>query len=109
MNTNNKTENKNGKPLQRLFNSEWITNNLLFILFISFLAVLYIANGHVADKTIRDISKTKNDIKDLQYQYKTLKSEVMFKTEETEILKKVEPMGIQINKELPVKLYTKKN
>jgi hypothetical protein len=32
----------------------------------------------------------------------------MFKTEETEILKKVEPMGLQINKELPIKLYTNK-
>lgn len=72
------------------------------------LTVLYIANGHFADKTIRDISKTKNEIKDLQYQFKTLKSEVMFKTEESEILKKVEPMGIQINKELPVKLYINK-
>jgi cell division protein FtsB len=93
----NKIYNKNGKYLQKVFKSEWITDNLLFILFISFLAVLYIANGHVADKTIRDISKIKNEIKDLQYKYKTLKSEVMFKTEETEILKKVEPMGLQIN------------
>jgi cell division protein FtsB len=102
------SENKKNKKLNKLFKSEWITNNLVFILFVSFLIVLYIANGHIADKTIRDISKTKNEITDLQYQYKTLKSEVMYKTEESEILKQVQPMGLQINKELPVKIYINK-
>jgi uncharacterized membrane protein YesL len=59
------SKNKKNKKLNKLFKSEWITNNLVFILFVSFLIVLFIANGHIADKTIRDISKTKNEITDL--------------------------------------------
>jgi hypothetical protein len=32
----------------------------------------------------------------------------MYKTEESEILNQVQPMGLQINKELPVKIYINK-
>lgn len=82
----------------------WITGNLNFFLFISVLAVLYIANGHMADKVIRNINKTQNDIKELQYQYKTVKSEVMYKSEEAQVLKVAEPLGLKISKEVPKRL-----
>ena len=82
----------------------WITGNLNFFLFLSVLAVVYIANGHMADKTIRNINKTQNDIKELQYQYKTIKSEVMYKSEEAQVLKAAEPLGLKISKEVPNRL-----
>lgn len=75
-----------------------------FFLFLSLLAVLYIANGHSADKTIRNINKTQNELKDLQYQFKTLKSEVMFKSEESEVLKVAAPLGLKISNEVPRRL-----
>ncbi|MFZ8373952.1 FtsL-like putative cell division protein, partial [Staphylococcus aureus] len=46
-----KRTNKN--PLKGLFNYEWIVKNISFFLFLSALTVLYIANGHMADRTIR--------------------------------------------------------
>ncbi len=82
----------------------WITGNLNFFLFISVLTVLYIANGHMADKVIRNINKAQNDIKELQYQYKTVKSEVMYKSEEAQVLKAAEPLGLKISKEVPKRL-----
>lgn len=82
----------------------WITGNLNFFLFISVLAVVYIANGHMADKVIRNINKTQNDIKELQYQYKTIKSEVMYKSQEVQVLKAVEPLGLKISKEVPKRI-----
>ena len=82
----------------------WITGNLNFFLFISVLAVLYIANGHMADKVFRNINKTQNDIKELQYEYKTVKSEVMYKSEEAQVLKAAEPLGLKISKEVPKRL-----
>jgi hypothetical protein len=68
------------------------------------LAVVYIANGHMADKTIRDISKTQKELKDLQYEYKTVKSEVMFLSEEAQVLKAAEPLGLKISTEVPQRL-----
>ena len=91
-------------PLKKVFKYQWITGNMNFFLFLSVLAVLYIANGHLADKTIRNINKTQNEIKDLQYQYKTLKSEVMFKSEEAEVLKVAAPLGLKISADVPQRL-----
>src|SRR6478735_8963359 len=91
-------------PLKGLFNYQWIVKNIPFFLFLSVLTVLYIANGHRADKTIRKINSTTNDLKDLQYEYKTLKSEVMFRTQEVQIVKASEPLGLKVIKETPVRL-----
>jgi hypothetical protein len=57
--------------------------------------VIYIYNGHYADKTIRNINKTTNDLKEMQYEYKTLKSEVMFRSKQSELAKAVEPFGLK--------------
>ncbi|HTN35905.1 MAG TPA: FtsL-like putative cell division protein [Arachidicoccus sp.] len=89
---------------------DWITKNIGFFLFLAMLTVLYIANGHWADKTIRDISRTSQEIKDLQFEYKTLKSELMYQTRETELVKAVEEEGLKISETPPVhiKLETRK-
>lgn len=97
-----KRTNKN--PLKGLFNYEWIVKNISFFLFLSALTVLYIANGHMADRTIRRINTINTELKELQYQYKTLKSEVMFKMEEEQIVKAVEPLGLKISKEMPTRI-----
>ena len=87
-----------------LASGQWITKNLNFFLFLTVLAVLYIANGHMADKTIRNINNTQNDIKELQYEYKTIKSEVMFKSQEAEMVKATEKLGLKISKDVPMRL-----
>ncbi|MBC7586824.1 MAG: hypothetical protein H7178_00580 [Chitinophagaceae bacterium] len=87
-----------------LFNAKWITGNMNFFFFLSLLAVLYIANGHMADKTIRNISKTQKELKELQFEYKTVKSEVMFKSEEAQVLKAAEPLGLKVSDVVPQRL-----
>jgi hypothetical protein len=104
--TNDKT-NKN--PLKGLFNYQWITNNIPFFLFLSVLTVLYIANGHKADKTIRKINSTNTELKDLQFEYKTLKSEVMYRSEERQIVNASEPLGLKVSKDLPQRLKATNN
>lgn len=98
----NKTNPKN--PIKGLLNYEWIVKNIGFFLFLSVLAVLYIANGHMADKTIRRINSINNELKELQFTYKTLKSELMYKTEESQIVKLVEPLGLKISNEMPERI-----
>ncbi|MBS1665632.1 MAG: hypothetical protein JST68_31630, partial [Bacteroidetes bacterium] len=65
-----------------------------FFLFLAALAVIYIYNGHYADKISRDINRTNKELKELQYEYKTLKSEVMFRSKQSELAKAVEPFGL---------------
>lgn len=79
----------------KLFSYGWILQNIPFFLFLSALAVVYIYNGHYADKTIRNINKVSRELKELQYEYKTLKSEVMFRSKQSEMAKAVEPLGLK--------------
>ena len=72
-----------------------IMKNIRFFLFLAALAVIYIYNGHYADKVARDINRTNKELNELQYEYKTLKSEVMFRSKQSELAKAVEPFGLK--------------
>lgn len=89
---------------RRWFDYRWIVKNFTFFLFMAGLAVLYIANGHYADKTIRKINKTAKELRELQYEYKTVKSELMFRSKQSELVKVVGEMGLEELKTPPVKL-----
>lgn len=103
-------ENNSEKKSSRLraiggmFNYKWIVSNIGFFLFLALLAVLYIANGHMADNRIRKISETGRQLQDLQYEYKTLKSEVMFKSRESEMVKAAEPLGLFMDSLSPYRI-----
>ena len=80
---------------KRWLNYRSIVKQMPFFLFLAVLAVLYIYNGHYADKTIRNINRTAKEVKELQYEYKTVKSEVMFRSKQSELVKAVEPLGLK--------------
>ena len=77
------------------FNYQWIVRNVPYFLFLAVLAILYIYNGHYSDNTIKDISKISREVRELQYEYKTLKSEGMLQSKQSELLKAVEPLGLK--------------
>lgn len=101
-----KTGKKNvaAKAFGDIFNYSWTIKNIPFFLFLAGIAVLYIANGHMADNRIRKINDTARKLKDLQYQYKTLKSEMMFKSRETEIAKASAPLGLTTDSIAPFRI-----
>jgi cell division protein FtsL len=83
------------KDWKKVFSYRWIVKNIPFFLFLAVLAVVYIYNGHNADKTVRNINKVSTELKELQYEYKTLKSEVMFRSKQSELAKAVAPLGLK--------------
>ena len=83
---------------------KWVVRNIPFFLFLAALAVLYIYNGHYADKLTRKINATEKHIKELEYQYKTVKSEVIFRSKASELAKVVEPMGLKELTQPPILL-----
>ncbi len=89
---------------KRLLNHKWVVKNIPFFLFLAFLAVLYIYNGHLADKLTRKISASEKHLKELEYQYKTVKSEVIFRSKASELVKAVEPLGLKELTKPPVLL-----
>jgi Bacteriodetes cell division protein (FtsL-like) len=93
--TENSQHTNNKRDWKKLLNYQWIVKNVPFFLFLSILAVLYIYNGHYSDNTIKNINKTGKELKEIQYEYKSLKSEVMFRSKQSELAKAVEPMGLK--------------
>lgn len=75
--------------------NQWIVKNIPFYFFIAALAIIYIANGHYADKTLREINNTEKDLKEKEYEFKTVKQEVIFRSKESELAKAVEPLGLK--------------
>lgn len=80
---------------KKWLNYQSLVKQLPFFLFLALLAVLYIYNGHLADKTMRNINRTSREVKEMEYEYISLKGEVIFRSKESEMLKAVEPMNLK--------------
>jgi len=89
---------------KKLLSHKWVVRNIPFFLFLAVLAVLYIYNGHHSDKLTRKIGATEKHIKELEYEYKTIKSEVIFRSKASELVKAVEPLGLKELTTAPVLL-----
>jgi hypothetical protein len=85
-----------------------LVQNMPFIGFLSLLALIYIANSHLAEKKIRRINKLGKEIKELKWEYINVKSELMFRSKMSEVSKSVEPLGLKQLSSPPQKIVLKK-
>lgn len=83
---------------------QWMVQYVPFILFLAVLAVVYIGNGHFADNSIRNTGKATRELKQLQYEYKTLQAEVIYRSKESELANAVAPLGLDRSLEPPIKI-----
>lgn len=88
---------------------ETATEMLPFLIFLSLLCMLYIANSHMAVKNVRDIDKLNKEVKELSWEYKSLKADLMFKSKLTEVAKRVDTLGIKELTEPPKKIVIHSN
>jgi hypothetical protein len=88
---------KEKKPLhwKRLLNYRSIVRQIPFFLFLALLAVIYIYNGHMADKSLREITKTTTELKELQYEYKSVKGDMLNRSKQSELMQAVQPLGLK--------------
>mgnify|MGYP000402575584 CR=1 FL=1 len=80
------------------------TDMLPFIIFIAFLGMIYIGNRHFAENNIRDIDKLGKEVKELSWDFKTLKADLMLKSTQTEVAKEVDTLGLMEPNEPPKKI-----
>lgn len=83
---------------------ESATHMLPFIVFIAFLGMIYIGNRHFAENNIRDIDKLSKEVKELSWDFKTLKADLMLKSTRTEVAKVVDTLGLKEPVEPPKKI-----
>lgn len=87
--------------------TESATRMMPFVIFLAMLAMVYIANRHFAEKTIRDIDKITKEVKELSWDFKTLKADLMLKSTQTEVAKQVDTLGLREPVEPPKKIVIK--
>lgn len=84
---------------------EAATDALPFIIFIAFLAMIYIGNRHSAENNIRKIDKLGKEVKELSWDFKTIKADLMFKSKQTEVIKRVDSLvGLRVSVKPPIKI-----
>lgn len=86
---------------------ESATQMMPFLIFLAMLAMVYIANRHFAEKTIRGIDKLSKEVKELSWDFKTLKADLMLKSTQTEVAKQVDTLGLREQVEPPKKIVIK--
>ena len=79
-----------------------------YIFFAAGLAFVYITNSYYAERNIRKIDKIGNELKELRSEYITGKSELMFKSKQSEVAKQLEATGVVESTEPPKKIIIKK-
>jgi len=92
-----------------VISKEAATDALPFLCFLALLGMIYIANSHFAVNNVRRIDKLNKEVKELRWEYKSLKADLMFKSKLTEVAKKVDTLGIKELIEPPKKLIVKSN
>ncbi|MFI5219129.1 MAG: FtsL-like putative cell division protein [Bacteroidia bacterium] len=77
---------------------------LPFIFFFTGLVLLYIANSYSTEKIIREIDASTRDIKELRSEYISTKSELMFKSNQSQVAGAVLPAGLKESRVAPKKI-----
>jgi len=88
------------RSLNSVFSGTFLSNekvlkHIPFVLFLSVIAILYIANGYWADDKIRQVNKLNSRLKELRSEYISTKSDLMFVSKQSEVAKSAEKMGLK--------------
>ncbi len=87
-----------------LFEKDMMISMLPFVFFLTGLALIYIANSYCAERTIREIDKTAKDLKELRSEYITTKSDLSFKSNQSQVAASVLPEGLKESRVAPKKI-----
>lgn len=101
---------KDRRPIHDILGGDYLSKesvigNLPFLIFIAMLALIYIANTYYAEKTVKEIEKTKVELKELRYQYITTKATLMYYSKQTEIASRALKFGLKETTIPPYKIF----
>ncbi|SHN29419.1 hypothetical protein SAMN04488057_11740 [Cyclobacterium lianum] len=77
-------------------------------LYAAFLAMIYIWSNHQAENTIRKIDRMQQEVEDLRADVTTLEAEYMFASKQSEVARRIKPLGIEEIEEPPLKIVLEK-
>ncbi len=114
LNSNEKKRLSIGKILHSIIDGTILTRSnvikaLPFVLFLAFLAIIHIANTYFAYKHIREINAIRNELKEIRFEYISVKSELINNTKQSEIVRRLDGTGIKESLNPPMKIVMGNN
>lgn len=85
-----------------------ISKHVGFILLLTLLGLIYIANAHNGERKLRKISKLRKQVDSAKSDYQAIKSDNTYNTTESQLKKKLEEQGLNINEEAPIVIDARK-
>jgi len=84
----------------------WVVNQVPFIIFITFLAILYIANRYHAERVVRETVKIQREVEELRFESITTASGLMYISKQSEVTRMVQEkkLGLEELVEPPSKI-----
>ena len=95
----------NGSFLTR----EKLLGNMPFILFCAGLMITYIAYGYHTERIVRDLDKTGDELKELNAEYITVRSNLETKEQQSRVAAGISDLGLRESRVPPVKLEVEKD
>ena len=97
-----------GRATQEVLGGGLLENNrglsiFPYLLFLTFLAFVYITNDYMVESKVRKISHLQKELRELRYEYVSVKSNLMSISKQSQLEKRLEHLGIKENNE-PVKV-----
>lgn len=91
----------------RILADKVIRRNIVFILFLTFLGIFYIANGYSTEKLYKKKVAMEREVRDLRFESITTAAQLMFISKQSEVKRRVneEGLGLEESKEPPMKIY----
>lgn len=84
--------------------TERIYENIPFLIFISFLVVLYIANIHKAERSLRNVQTLKTGVKEAKWSYQDVQQSIMYGSTQGQMTKKLQGSDLKENRSIPEKI-----
>ena len=85
----------------------YLFQNIQFIFFVSFLGLIYIANSHYANQTLKEIQVLQEDLRRIGWESNARKSDLMIQSMQSKVAARVEHLGLKPLREQPHKIQIK--
>lgn len=87
---------------------ENVVSALPFVFFLTFLGLLYIANGYNTEKLVRELDNINDELKELRSEYITIKSDLNYESKQSQVASKSELFGVKESTIPPTKIIVTK-
>ncbi len=82
-----------------------VVDNVPFLIYITVLALFYIANTYNTERMYKQIERTKTELKELRFEYITARSSLMFESKLSELNTRTQAIGLKETLTPPYKIF----